>query len=50
MTTYIENRTLIKGIGWKTSFEAFTNRKLIAVYIHPFGYKVYMFRHNIPRL
>ena len=50
MTVYIKNRTPIKSLDWKTSFEVFIKRIPMAVYMYPFGCKAYVFRYNIPRL
>ena len=50
MAVYIENRTPVKAIGWKTPFEAFTNRRPMAAHMHPFGCRAFAKIHKIPRL
>ncbi|CAD6505921.1 BgTH12-06853 [Blumeria graminis f. sp. triticale] len=48
--TYIYNRLPRKFLAWKSPFELVTGRKPDLSHMHPFGCRVYVFQHNIPRL
>jgi hypothetical protein len=46
---YISNRTPVKGLGWKTPFEAVQQSKPGYAHMHPYGCRAYALIHRIPR-
>jgi len=46
---YIENRTPIRKLGWKTPYEAVLKRKPRGAHMHVYGTRAYALDHHIPR-
>ena len=48
-TIYFSNITLRESLRQKTPYKVVTSKKPKLAHLHPFGYKVYALKHDIPK-